>query len=134
MTVPDALRPTPVLDLAALTVTKPDSRQEAASSIRSIALPASVPPGRFAISALEICARTASCVVAGWIGRNPAEAVTPSQLLADRPDFLFIKRDRDRISRAFWNCAHFKRSDPSQCLPPSLGKLSSLLEVGGTGG
>ena len=95
----------------------PTASAVAEKRVQVMALDTATPAGRFAIDALARCQGKSQCYIAGWQGRAGQGSVASADLAASPPDFLFVKRDNHRNSKAYWNCARFERSDPSQCLP-----------------
>ncbi|WP_404480100.1 cell wall hydrolase [Novosphingobium sp. BL-52-GroH] len=73
-------------------------------------LDAGAAPGTYALRALALCDGSAECRVAGRIARDIA--------------FVYVRKGPGREG-AYWDCARFHRSDPTQCLPggPALERL-----------
>ena len=98
-------------------------------TIRRVHLAPSQPVGRFAIDALITCGKAANCLVAGYRSSTLPDRLSKQQVLANPPEFLFIKSDRDRVSEAYWDCSFYPRANPAQCLPVTTSALAALLRT-----
>ncbi|MBX7483658.1 cell wall hydrolase [Qipengyuania qiaonensis] len=125
LVIPDDLAPAAIQPLSLANVAVGTAKTNEVSA-QVMVLDTSKPAGRFAVDALSHCADKPRCYVAGWLGRTGQGAVPLAQLKATPPDFLFFKQGRSRTSKAYWNCAAFKRSDPEQCLPNAAGVAALL--------
>jgi spore germination cell wall hydrolase CwlJ-like protein len=100
----------------------------AASKAHLIAIDPQSPNGRWAVAALDRCARQASCSVMGYAGgieldRNMNRE--PSQM--ERPLFLFVRDPATGMELALWDCDRTQRPQAAQCLPRDRQALAHLM-------
>jgi hypothetical protein len=91
---------------------------------------AGVPVGRWAMTAINLCAGQADCQVTLY--GSDAEvsqslAVAPAD--RDRPLFLFVRDAGSGMELAKWDCDKITRPDPAQCLPSDGAALRRLLRA-----
>ena len=88
------------------------------------------PSGRWAVSAMNRCSDTTSCVVVSY---PTSESVTRNQRLPaerrDRPIFMFVRDGASGMDLALWDCARIDRPNANQCLPTSDASVRRLMTI-----
>ncbi|HEY6870117.1 MAG TPA: cell wall hydrolase [Novosphingobium sp.] len=83
-------------------------------------------PGSFAIRALSICKGKSPCRVLAWHDQTAMAVALPLGERQARALSFYYSHDDAGGDRALWNCADFKRSNATQCLPASPTDIEAL--------
>jgi len=102
-----------------------------ASNPGALFLPVDVtgPTGRWAVQAMDRCARRTNCLVVSY-GGSEVDAGALAEAFAghERPLFLFVRDASSGMDIALWDCARVARAKSDQCLPSGRQELLSLMK------
>lgn len=81
------------------------------------AMEGGMPPGRWALDAVLLCAKRTDCRVVGWAPGMPQPNVLDHEsIAASPPDLVYVQTLRDRRQEIYWNCSKWPRASTSSCL------------------
>jgi len=88
----------------------------------------SLPPGRWAINAMDDCGNRDACLVLAYGDADALQRNRASDPASrEAPVFLFVRDSSSGVNLALWDCTRVQRPSSTQCLPSSRPALARLL-------